>query len=64
MDQLPAKPKAAIGARVQDGHLPDRSLAEGLRMKLNTFLQNIVRARKLIAECLERHGIRLEEVLP
>jgi len=28
-------------------------------MRTNTFLQNVTRARKLIAECLERHGVDL-----
>ena len=28
-------------------------------MRKNTFLQNVTRARKLIAECLARHGVDL-----
>jgi hypothetical protein len=28
-------------------------------MRLNTFLQNIVRARRLLADCLRRRGIDL-----
>jgi RNA polymerase sigma-70 factor (ECF subfamily) len=63
VDRLPAKPRTALNARVQDGQLPDRDLAAGVKMKLNTFLQNIVRARKLVAECLEKRGVRLKEVL-
>jgi DNA-directed RNA polymerase specialized sigma24 family protein len=63
MDRLPAQPKAALSVRIRDGHLPDRSLAEGLRMRPNTFLQNIVRARKLMAACLEKRGVRLERIL-
>jgi hypothetical protein len=31
-------------------------------MRLNTFLQNIVRARRLVAECLARHGVTLDGV--
>jgi RNA polymerase sigma-70 factor (ECF subfamily) len=55
---LPGRPKAALGARMQDGGiLPDRTLAERCRMKLNTFHQNIGRARRLMAECLEAHGV-------
>ena len=30
-------------------------------MQLNTFLQNIVRARKLVALCLEKAGVPLKE---
>jgi DNA-directed RNA polymerase specialized sigma24 family protein len=63
LDRLPGKPKTAITARIQEGHLPDRDMARGARMKLNTFLQNIVRARRLIANCLEKRGVRLEEIL-
>jgi hypothetical protein len=28
-------------------------------MRLNTFVQNLSRARKLLAECLSRHGVEL-----
>jgi DNA-directed RNA polymerase specialized sigma24 family protein len=63
IDRLPAQPKTALSARIRDGHLPDRDLAREARMKLNTFLQNIVRARKLMAECLEKRGVRLEGIL-
>jgi len=38
-------------------------LAERLRMRLNTFLQNIVRARRSMEKCLEGRGVRLEEVM-
>ena len=41
----------------------DEVLAKELRMRRNTFLQNITRARKLVAECLERHGIDLAREL-
>lgn len=63
IDGLPAQPKRALEARLRDGHLPDRDLAQGLRMKLNTFLQNIVRARRLLGDCLEQRGVRLSEFL-
>ena len=33
--------------------------AERLGMRLNTFLQNFTRARKLLADCLERQGVAL-----
>ena len=32
-------------------------------MTLNTFLQNVGRARKLIAECLRKRGVDLAELL-
>ncbi len=64
IERLPTQPKRALEARIRDGHLPDRDLAQGAKMKLNTFLQNIVRARKLFADCLERRGVRLGELIP
>ncbi len=64
LENLPAQPRAAISARARAGRLPDRKLAEGLRMKLNTFLQNVVRARRLLRACLEKRGVRLAEILP
>lgn len=58
--RLPRQPGRALSSRLNgNGLQPDAVLAEGLGMRLNTFLQNITRARKLLAECLERHGIDL-----
>ncbi len=37
--------------------MPDRSLAEALGMRLNTFLQNVARARRLLADCLREAGV-------
>ncbi len=62
--RLPKQPHVVLTARINDGHLPDRDLARGVRMKLNTFLQNIVRARRLVTDCLEKRGVRLGEMLP
>lgn len=61
--RLPGKPRSALAARLEGDCLPDRVIAERLRMKLNTFLQNIVRARKSLEKCLEGRGVRLREVL-
>ncbi len=61
--RLPDQPRSALAARLEGDCLPDRVLAEGLRMRLNTFLQNIVRARKSLEKCLEGRGVRLREVL-
>jgi RNA polymerase sigma-70 factor (ECF subfamily) len=60
--RLPRKPREALLARVSDGgDQPDRDLAAGLGMRLNTFLQNIVRARRHLATCLESHGVSPRE---
>ncbi len=61
--QLPKQPHNALLARVNSGPRADREIAAALRMKLNTFLQNIVRARRLLANCLEKRGVRLGEIL-
>lgn len=54
-DQLPAKPRQALDARLAGGS--DDELAGTLGMKLNTFLQNFTRARQLLADCLGKKGI-------
>jgi RNA polymerase sigma-70 factor (ECF subfamily) len=59
--KLPDKPREALLARLRGGN--DRDTAAGLNMRLNTFLQNIVRARRFLAECLESAGIRVAEFL-
>ena len=43
--------------------LPDREIADYVNMTLNTFLQDIIRARKHVMACLERRGISLQEAL-
>lgn len=63
MRGLPSKPGTALAGRIENGGRPDKEIAKDLRMKLNTFLQNIVRARRLMARCLEKKGVRLVEVL-
>jgi DNA-directed RNA polymerase specialized sigma24 family protein len=64
IEKLPRPPRAALAARLADaGRNADRDLAAAVGMQTNTFLQNVVRARKLVAECLRRHGVPLEELL-
>jgi RNA polymerase sigma factor (sigma-70 family) len=58
--RLPARPGAALEARLGSGGAePDARIAERLGMRLNTFLQNVVRARRFLAECLRKRGIDL-----
>lgn len=60
LEALPHQPKAALTARLEsEGQKPDRELAVSCNMQANTFLQNVTRARKLVAECLERRGIEV-----
>lgn len=62
--KLPKKLGAALTARLQNGASePDSQLARRLKMQLNTFLQNVTRARRFLADCLRRRGINLEDEL-
>lgn len=59
-DQLPQKQRDVLTARISSqGAQPDVTLAEQLGMRLNTFLQNFTRARKLLEECLRAHGVEI-----
>jgi RNA polymerase sigma-70 factor (ECF subfamily) len=58
--RLPRRPAQALAARLENGGAePDELLAARLAMRRNTFLQNVVRARRLMAECLARRGVDL-----
>jgi RNA polymerase sigma-70 factor (ECF subfamily) len=59
-ERLPAQPARALDARIHSGGAePDATLALRLGMKLNTFLQNFTRARRLLADCLRSRGVDL-----
>jgi DNA-directed RNA polymerase specialized sigma24 family protein len=59
-EKLPKQPRLALDQRLESaGSDDDHVLAERVGMKLNTFLQNFTRARKLLAECLGKRGIDL-----
>lgn len=60
-DKLPRKPRQVFEARVGGGD--DLDLATRLGMTLNTFLQNVTRARKLLAECLGKAGVQIDREL-
>lgn len=63
-DKLPQRPREALDARLASaGDQDDEDLATKVGMKLNTFLQNFTRARKLLVECLARAGVVLEQEL-
>lgn len=57
--KLPPQPGAALTARLT-GSDDDATLAAKVNMSLNTFLQNVTRARKFLLECLKKAGIDLE----
>jgi DNA-directed RNA polymerase specialized sigma24 family protein len=57
-EQLPRQPLRVLDERLMSrGREPDEVLAERLSMRLNTFLQNFTRARRLLARCLQARGI-------
>lgn len=61
LELLPPQPRAALAARLgAAGGRDDAALARALRMRVNTFLQNVTRARRLLARCLASKGADLE----
>ncbi len=65
LERLPRQPLQALQARLRSHGLdPDRDLAARLGMRLNTFLQNVSRARKALRKCLEGRGVDLRGVAP
>lgn len=64
-ERLPRQPRRALSARLDNaGADADRALAASLGMQRNTFLQNITRARRLLADCLRRAGVDLGPEMP
>ncbi len=60
-EALPSAPARALSMRLEGhGARHDSELAERAEMKLNTFLKNVGRARKLLAKCLRKRGVALE----
>lgn len=63
-ERLPEKPRQVLAVRMaSEGGRDDLELASMLGMRLNTFLQNFTRARRLLAECLKKHGVAFGEEL-
>lgn len=63
-EQLPEKPRQVLSIRIaSEGGRRDEELASMLGMRLNTFLQNFTRARRMLAGCLDKHGVVLGEEL-
>ncbi len=63
--RLSGRPREALLLRLTThGTTHDRDLAGTLGMTLNTFLQNVVRARTAIAKCLSGHGVEFKGLVP
>jgi DNA-directed RNA polymerase specialized sigma24 family protein len=61
---LPETNRRVLDARISsEGASSDEVLSAAQGMRLNTFLQNFTRARKLLAECLQRYGIHIAQEL-
>lgn len=59
---LPPQPRQALDARLAaGGRETDQTIAARLGLRVNTLLQNFTRARRALAECLERQGFRVDE---
>ena len=62
LEALGGRLREVLVTRLADeGRGPDRELAASLGMRLNTFLQNIVRARRQIDACLDDKGFPAKE---
>ena len=62
LEALAGKPREALHARLAaGGGSTDATLALGLGVQVNTFLQNVVRARKQVVECLRKRGVSIAE---
>jgi RNA polymerase sigma-70 factor (ECF subfamily) len=63
-DKLPPRPREVLDTRLADaGARDDVELAASLGMRINTFLQNFTRARQLLADCLRKRGIVVDQEL-
>jgi RNA polymerase sigma-70 factor (ECF subfamily) len=63
-DKLPPKPREVFDTRLASaGDRDDVELASSIGMRVNTFLQNFTRARQLLADCLRKRGIVIDQEL-
>ena len=64
LEALVNRPREALLARLRwQPQETDARIAARLHMTVNTFLQNIVRARRQMADCLAGKGISVTEML-
>lgn len=61
LEKLSAPTRGALVARLESaGAEPDHAIAMRVGMRPNTFLQNVTRARRSLADCLETQGVALD----
>lgn len=64
LERISRRPLEALRARMNlQDRKPDRAIAAGLGMTVNAFLQNVVRARRQLADCLKSRNVPIEELL-
>jgi len=64
LQQLVGRRLEALRARLEMAPFAsDREISQSVGMTLNTFLQNIVRARRQMADCLQSKNVPLSEIL-
>jgi len=61
LDALVGPLRRAMRVRLESGQLPAREQAAEAGMTVNTFHQNIARARRHVDACLEKHGVHEHE---
>lgn len=64
LKRVARRPLEALQARLRTNSGHDNEVARALGMTVNTFLQNIVRARQQLVRCLEKRGVAMQELLP
>jgi RNA polymerase sigma-70 factor (ECF subfamily) len=60
---LKGRPREVMDSRLRAGGESDTELASALGLTVNAFLQNVVRARRALTDCLASRDIRVEELL-
>lgn len=60
---LPDQPRRVLSLRLASTGSGDDVIAQSLNMRINTFLQNFGRARRLLGECLRKNGVSVAEGL-
>jgi RNA polymerase sigma factor (sigma-70 family) len=61
LERLPERARLALEMRLRSSGARDEVLAEAVGMTLNTFFQNIRRARLALLGCLKQHGYNPEK---
>ena len=61
LQALPDQQREVMTIRLKSGGVRDAKLAKGAGMTVNTFRQNVARARRRLTNCLAEHSVTLGE---